>query len=170
MLLASSLFAATPILKSTSSAPAVEPSFRVGDTLTVASESAKVMIGSRVIGSAHKGQRILVVEVRNQWVGTQVMVAGEKKAGWIRARDFVPSASAARPGEKTVAATDADLQPQISTTARSIVTEAVEPSTTVPLRVAAPAEREHLDAFMVGRYDRHETDPNVHVWQPWMHR
>jgi hypothetical protein len=137
--------------------PATEPQFQAGDTVTIASENAQLMLGERFLGPVPKGVQVLVVEVRDPWIGTQVMVDGRRTAGWIRVDDLLPSGVAS--------------QPQLHTTYRptlpEVAFEAVEPPryVVVPCR-PMPADDESA-AFMIGKYDRHETDPNVHVWEPW---
>ncbi len=165
-----SVFAADPKLKSAGRPPAVEPRFRPGDTLAVASERAQLLIGDQVLALLRKGQRVIVAEVREPWVGTHVMHGGEKKAGWIHIHDFLPPAGAGHPDGTATATAESVPQVQISTSASATVAEAAERAPCVFLRSGRSAEREYWDDFLIGKYDRHETDPNIHVWEPWRHR
>jgi hypothetical protein len=163
-----SLFAADRHREPAKQPPAVEPRFQAGDTLAIASEGADLMLGEQVIAVLSRGKRIVVVEVRDAWVGTHVIVQGEKKAGWVRVHDFLPPAGAAKRGERAVAGADSVSQAAY-TTADSVVSEAAEAAPRVSQPGSRPVEREYRDAFLIGKYDRHETDPNVHVWEPWRH-
>jgi hypothetical protein len=146
ILFSTPLFAAKPKLNSADQPPAVEPRFKAGDTLAIAAENADLMLGDQVIAAMGKGQRIIVVEVRDSWIGTHVVLQGEKKAGWIRMHDLLPPALAGQREGSTVAQSN---------------------ETTHRVYRCTHAEQEHRDAFLIGKYDRHETDPNVHVWEPW---
>ena len=64
--------------------PAAEPRFQAGDTLAVEAGRANLMLGDEVIAVLGRGRRIVVVEVRDSWIGTHVVVGGAKKAGWLR--------------------------------------------------------------------------------------
>lgn len=79
-----------------SQAPGAEPRFKAGDTLTIAADSANLMLGSDVAATLPRGQRIVVVEVRGSWIGTHVSVNGQQKAGWIEAVRFIPASVASR--------------------------------------------------------------------------
>ncbi len=51
--------------------------------------------------------------------------------------------------------------------AAASVSEPAETAPRVTQSAPVPVKRECRDEFLIGRYDRHETDPNVHVWEPW---
>jgi hypothetical protein len=59
-----------------------------GDLLSVA-QRTNLMSGERVVGAVPKGQQIIVVEVRDNWVGTAVLLNKQTKMGWIKAKDLV---------------------------------------------------------------------------------
>ena len=48
------------------------------------------MVGDEVVATVLKGQRIIVIDVRDSWVGTYVSVNGQQRRGWITTADFVP--------------------------------------------------------------------------------
>ncbi len=131
-------------------APQAEPRFKAGDTLVIAAERSNLMLGQAVVTAMPKGHRIVVVEFRDPWVGTYASVNGQKKSGWIRVADVVPGNG------------DSAREPVRS----------APPATTVGnrllLRSTPPPEP--WDAYLIGYYLRHETDPNVHVWEPWRRR
>ncbi len=135
-----------------SQAPQAEPRFKAGDTLLIAAERSNLMLGKSVVTAMPKGHRIVVVEFRNPWVGTYATVNGEKKSGWIRVADVVPSN-----GNSTT-------EPVRS----------APPATTVGnrqlLRSSPPPAPDPWDAYLIGYYLRHEPDPNIHVWEPWRNR
>jgi len=131
-------------------APRAEPRFKAGDTLVIAAERSNLMLGQAVVAAIPKGQRIVVVEFRDPWVGTYAAANGQKKAGWIRVTDVVPG--------------NGD-------SARAPVRSAPPPTPVgnrLLLRSTPPADP--WDAYLIGYYLRHETDPNIHVWEPWRRR
>ena len=126
-------------------APSSVPQFKPGDTVQVATEGAQLMLGNEVIAGLRQGQPIVVVEVQQRWIGTYVLTDNQKKMGWVRTKEFIPVASPARPQAAPAAAC-----PQVASPA----TERVY-----------VASRSSVDsAYMAGKYDRHELDPNVHTW------
>lgn len=123
-------------------APSSEPRFKPGDTVQVATEGAQLMLGTEVIAELQQGQPIVVVEVQHPWIGTYVLSDNQKKTGWVRSKEFIPVATPAKP--------QAAACPQIS---RGAVEQVFV------------ASRSSVDsAYMIGKYDRHELDPNVHTW------
>jgi len=167
VVLCSSLLAADRNRNSSDRPPAAIPQFQPGDTLVVASQHANLMLGDQVITVLGKGTRVVVVEFRNRWVGTHVVVQGQRKAGWVWIRDFLPSNGALKPGQNAVAGAGSALQPQVSVVAESTAAAAAGPARRVGRAGWTPAEPEYRDPFLIGKYERHETDPNVHVWEPW---
>jgi hypothetical protein len=134
-------------------APGQEPRFKAGDVLTVAVDRANLMVGTQVIATVPKGQRVVLADVRDSWLGTFVLVNGQKKAGWIATADFLPVGAA--PG------------PQVYTAALPVIST---PDAVTPRPTISPAPRDdYLDNYYYGYYNRHETDPNIHVWEPWRH-
>ena len=129
--------------RASSPSPASEPRFQAGDTLIVAGPKARLMQGDRVVTAVPQGQRIVVVEVRDGWVGTHVTVNGQTKAGWLAMADFLPAVALA--GEPKPA----------------------DVAVTVHVCESWPAQAQETEAFLIGKYLRHETDPNIHVWEPW---
>ena len=156
-----SAWAVEPVASDASQAPAAEPRFKPGDTLLVAAERANLMLGNDVIAAVRKGQRIVVVEVRHPWVGTYVMANNQKKVGWIRSKEFLPADIPA-----LAASAESSAGPQVYSSYRPVA----EPAA-APVRVyVAPSNTGVDDAYLVGKYQRHELDPNVHVWVPWRRR
>jgi len=135
-------------------APHEEPRFKAGDALAVAANSASVMLADQVVGVLPKGQRIVVVEVRDGWVGAHARVDGRLVAGWVQSTDFVPA------GVACLTVSEATSGTQVHTAYRPVVTELIP-------TLVAPARDYGRDEFLIGRQERHETDPNMHVWEPW---
>ncbi len=121
-------------------------SLKPGDTVSVAAPSAQLFRGTDVVAVLPKGQQIVVHEVRDAWVGTQVTVGGQVQSGWIQVSDFVPVISSAGPGAV-----------------------AIQPVAATPAYTACVYCECLLDDFLIGKYLRHEPEPNIHVWEPWRH-
>lgn len=142
-------FAATPVwalefsANNMLQAPSSEPRFKPGDTVQVATEGARLMLGKEVIAELQQGQPIVVVEVQHPWIGTYVLSDNQKKIGWVRTKEFIPVNSPAR--AEPVPAVQASAAPRVVAVSRAAIDS----------------------DFMVGKYDRHEVDPNVHTWEPW---
>jgi hypothetical protein len=142
-----------------SPAPPDEPQLKVGSTLVIAGDGANLIVGSHIVAALPKGQRIVVVEVRDPWVGTYVSVNGQKRAGWIATADFVPVSSPVKPG------------PKIYTAAESTVSEPTANAVHMQTRNSAcSSSPDYFTDYNIGYYQRHETDPNIHTWEPWMSR
>jgi hypothetical protein len=137
-------------------APRTEPRFQPGDILTVAPERANLMRGAEVVAVVPGGERLVVVEVRDQWIGVYVSTNGEKKAGWLRATDFVPVADAAQP-----------QQGQACLCAMQTTTAAV-PTPVAAYPMGGGYTRDYYQDYHTGLYS-HEPDPNIHAWEPWRH-
>lgn len=138
-------------------APSDLPQFKVGETLSVATENARLMVGSAAVATLARGQHIIVVEVRGPWIGTQISVGGQQKTGWIATADFVSTPIAQTP------------EPQIRTVSKPVEPQPIETANiyTEPARVGISSN--YQDDYLFGYYVRHETDPNLHVWEPWRH-
>lgn len=146
-------------------APPTEPAFKPGDTLTVASQHASLRIGENVVATLPRGHRVLVAEVRDRWVGTLASVDGQPKAGWIQTHEFLPADTPAVPCTALLSSTGTA---QVHTAYR--LSESGAPTPVAVGREVSTAYRfDHhdRDPFVTGRYERHETDPNMHVWEPW---
>ena len=148
-----------------SQAPDIAPQVKAGDVLTVAGERADMMVGRTVLATLPQGQQVLVVDIRDAWIGTYVRVGSREQAGWIATGAFVPTAVAA----KSPGPADA-CPPQPRTVFRPIASETVYSQVPAAASRSRPAQQEEWDAFTVGKYMRHEIDPNVHAWEPWMYR
>ena len=133
-------------------APQLEPQFKPGDVLTVAADQANLMLGTDVLATLPQGRRVVVAAVQEGWIGTLVSVQGQTKAGWIPLAAFIPSETLAAASSST----------QVYTVARQ-----VEPAAESRPAVRFQVPSEPRDAYLIGRYDRHELDPNVHAWEPW---
>ena len=59
------------------------------------------MRGDKIIASVPKGQQVVVVEVRDPWLGIYVSIGDQKKAGWMRTTAFIPAAGGDQPGYVT---------------------------------------------------------------------
>jgi hypothetical protein len=167
--LAASLFTAGSVVAEDLSlqAPAAQPQFKPGDVLAVADDNVSLMIGGQAVTAVPKGHRVLVVESRETWIGTSLTVNGEVKSGWIAAKNFIPSNC---PPPAPVALVAQAITPGAYTAFRPVTPE--QPAAAPPLAVAPPVRErpvfvERRDEYTIGYYERHETDPNMHVWEPW---
>jgi hypothetical protein len=158
--------------ESSGAAPRAAPRFKPGDTLTIAAPSANVMRGAEVIATVAQGQRILVVEVRDAWIGALVSENGQNRAGWINCDAFLPGDAPRAP-----VAADQCSGPRVYTVARPILDEsgqttlAALPAPAVGIIVSPPPPAPaRWDDYLIGYYGRHETDPDVHAWEPWRRR
>jgi hypothetical protein len=151
-----------------SPSPTAEPRFAPGDLVTTAAERSNLMRGDEVVATVPRGQRIVVVEVRGSWVGTHVVANGRSKAGWIRVTDFIPAGGAAGSAYiPAVYAADKDAGLRITLAAKSESTSSPQASAACP--IATEPAHNYFSAYEAGYYGRHETDPNIHEWQPWMY-
>jgi hypothetical protein len=141
-------------------APPAEPQFQPGDIVIVAAEQAKLMRGDQLVATLPQGRQVVVVEVREAWVGTHVLVNDENKAGWIHMSHFLPMEQPAQilPASQRYAA----AYPSAAYLSDAATVPSSERATT---RVSVVAGES--DPYMIGRQQRHETDPNMHVWEPW---
>ena len=163
MLLATGLAVGGELGIGSSQAPGAEPRFKVGDTLTIAADRANLMVGSVVVAALSRGARIVVVEVRDSWIGTYVSVNGQQKAGWIGAIDFIPTGLAA------------DSEARVSTAFLPIVSESVPAVAGSGVNPTPPVPRiDHSHDYASGYYqeqgvyyNEHGVEPNIHVWEPW---
>jgi hypothetical protein len=135
--------------------------------LTIAAESAQLMRGDKIIATVPKGRQVVVVEVRDPWIGIYVSLGDQRKAGWMQTAAFVPSGGSAAQGY-IAAGYDVKQQggPQIALTAESPSISLSEASSACRVRVQSPDYFRDYDA---GYYTRHETDPNLQTWEPWMY-
>lgn len=68
--------------------PSAVAGVKRGDTITVASQSAALMIGQQPVGNVRQGERLAVSEVRGPWLGTWITAPGGRSVGgWIRSFD-----------------------------------------------------------------------------------
>jgi len=146
--------------------PRETPQFKPGDVLTVAAQSAQLMRGDQIIATVPKGRQVLVVEVRDSWIGTYVSFGDQKKAGWMPTTAFVPVGGSAQAGY--IAAGYAAEQkggPDVTLAAEfpSVSPPAVSAACTVP-------SSSYFRDYDSGYYSRHETDPNLQTWEPWMYQ
>lgn len=63
-----------------------DQSFKAGDRVVVATDSAPLMIGTRSLGAVPKGTEFAVLKVQGPWVGASVQIDGQTKSGWVPAR------------------------------------------------------------------------------------
>jgi hypothetical protein len=136
------------------SPPADQPRFKAGDIATVAVDNARLMTGNEVVAAVPKGQRIVVIEVRGSWIGTYLSLAGQQKSGWIGTDAFVPAAPSPR-------------EPVLHTVAMPVE---AQPAQSTPSYYSGPERGRAADDYHVGYYLRHETDPNIHTWEPWRYQ
>ena len=144
-------------------APGAEPRFKVGDTLIIAADRADLMVGSNVVASLLRGTRIVVVEVRESWIGAYVSVNGQHKAGWIGAIDFIPTGLAANSDARMSTA----VLPVVSESVPTVVGSGVNPTPPV-LRI--DHSRDYASGYRGEQgvyYNEHGVDPDIHAWEPW---
>jgi hypothetical protein len=116
-----------------------------------------------------KGQTVVVVEVRGRWVGIYVSIDGQKKEGWLRTTDFVPTGAATQPASVTASL------PVMRRDGPEVILAAESKSSAPPAPASAceapsgQANDHYFRAYYTGYYTRHETDPNLEVWEPWMY-
>jgi hypothetical protein len=140
--------------------PRERPQFKAGDVLAVAA-NAPLMRGEQVTATVPAGQQVIVVEVRDPWVGVYVSIGSQQKAGWLPTTAFVPGGT-----QPELVAAGYNAQ-QEGTPAR-LAGESVSPP--VPAVVCpTPAADHYFRAYDAGYYGRHETDPNLVTWEPWMY-
>lgn len=149
--------------------PRETPQFKPGDVLSVAAANAPLMRGEQVIATVPTGQQIVVVDVRDPWIGVYVSIGTEQKAGWIRTTAFVPAAN--NQAELIAAGRSVEQQggPQITLAAAATSQAVSPPATAAPCPVASPPAAQYFQAYDAGYYGRHETDPNLETWEPWMY-
>jgi hypothetical protein len=142
--------------------PRETPQFKAGDVLTVATPNTSLMRGEQVTATVPQGQQVVVVEVRDPWVGVYVSIGNQKKAGWLQATAFVPRG---KQPELVAAGYSAQQEqgPQVRLAAQSV--SAPQPAAICPVSSADTFFR----AYDAGYYGRHETDPNLETWEPWMY-
>lgn len=150
-----------------SQAPPAVPKFSPGDVVQIGVPSAKLMLGSDVLAEVGKGEPIVVVETRDSWVGTVVSIGGRSKAGWIRTDAFIPGSKSEKQDggreARLAARTTLVSAGQVYSTYRPVL-----PDNPAPAPLAE--SREVRDEYVMRRNDLHETDPNMHTWEPWRHR
>ena len=125
----------------------------------VASPQANLVMGNKVVARLVKGQRVVVIEVRDSWVGTYVAVNGQKVPGWISISDFVPAGGAAKAEPQIYAASEAV----------GVVPAQEAPSVQARRPVASRPGDDYFRNYNYRYYSLHETDPNIHAWEPWTH-
>ena len=126
-------------------------------------------MGDKIIATVPKGQQVVVVEVRDPWLGIYVSIGDQKTAGWMRTTAFVPAGGGNQPGY-VAAGYDVKREggPEVILAAQSQIRF---PGGGSPLS-AADSSRPASDYFRGydnGYYTRHETDPNLETWEPWMY-
>jgi hypothetical protein len=61
-----------------------EGEIRENDTVEVTASGAALRQGRETVARLTKGQRLPVVRIREDWIGTSVAVGGVRKGGWVR--------------------------------------------------------------------------------------
>jgi hypothetical protein len=124
--------------------------FSRGDVVSVTADGARLLLGDAVLATPARGHRLVVAETRGDWIGTHLDVNGRTQSGWLHvaAVEGVPGALAYQA-----------LRPT-----------GLVPVAAAPMPAACPCVAYEWDPFLVGRYLRHEMDPNLHVWEPWRWR
>jgi len=141
-------------------APPAQPQFQPGDIVVVAAEQAKLMRADQLVATVPQGRRVVVVEVREAWVGTCVLVNDEHKTGWIHMSHFLPL-------EQPAQILQASQGYSAAYPSAAYLSDAATVPSNTWLTTRGSAQAGESDPFLVGRQQRHETDPNMHVWEPW---
>ncbi len=71
--------------------------FAAGETVAIAKDTARIMYGTREVGTLEKGREFKVLRVVNGWLGAVVEEDGQTKRGWIWHEDVSPVAGTALP-------------------------------------------------------------------------
>ncbi len=58
-----------------------------GEVRTTPADKAKLMRGTRIVGTLEKGQKIEVIRLINGWLGAEIEVGGQTLNGWIWHKD-----------------------------------------------------------------------------------
>jgi hypothetical protein len=139
--------------------PRERPQFKAGNVLNVAA-NVPLMLGEQVTATVPEGQQVVVVEVRDPWVGVYVSIGNQQKAGWLRMTAFVPGGNQ----PELVAAGYNAGQGATPTRLAGELVAPPAPATACPVPTAS-----FFRAYDAGYYGRHETDPNLVTWEPWMY-
>lgn len=140
-------------------APGAEPQFRAGDSPAIAAQYANLTVGTNVVAKLPKGQRIVVVEVRQPWVGTYVSIDGQQKGGWIKIADFIPSGPVVEPGAL------------IHTAARVVTSEPIESADNRPaISITVRPQYNYYSSDRENPIYEHGIERDIHQWEPWRHR
>lgn len=147
-------------------APGAAPELKAGDVLAVAVDRTNLMLGDQVVAAVPRGQQLLVMETRDHWIGGQTMIDGRQLSGWVRMEDFIPRNLA--PGLAGASpATPGGPRPYTVGYEPAAASPPPQPAVVTMPIVAPAASRSYSDAWLIGRFERHEPDPNMHVWEPW---
>jgi hypothetical protein len=139
------LLGTAPLLPASQpAAPQTAPGFQAGDTLLVATENTALRMGDKVLATLSCGRPVTVTEVREGWVGVCVLTDGRRSHGWVQSSHVLPA------GQMQMASSSGAQLACVASPASTCVEDA-----------------DSSDPFLVGRYQRHELDPNMHVWEPW---
>jgi hypothetical protein len=102
-------FASGLILVVAAFALAAEPAaqIKVGDTVVVARDGAKLMVGTKAVADLAKGTPIKVTGINGDWIGGTTAGPGAATNGWVKKTDVthaaaVPAVAAAAPVLKTL--------------------------------------------------------------------
>lgn len=64
-----------------------------GETVAIAKDTARIMYGTREVGTLEKGREFKALRVVNGWLGAVVEENGQTKRGWIWHQDVSPVAA-----------------------------------------------------------------------------
>jgi hypothetical protein len=145
--------------------PRETPQFKPGDVLAVAAASAQLMRGDNILATVPKGRQVVVVEVRDPWVGIYVSLGDQKQAGWVPTTAFVPAGGSAQAGY-VAAGYSAEQRGGAEVTLAAESQAVSSPAVSAACRVSSP---DYFRDYDIGYYTRHETDPNLQTWEPWMY-
>ena len=74
---------------------ATSQEIKPGDTVIVAQDGVKLMLGDKVVAEVRKGAEIKVTTIKGEWIGGQIEIVGKKETGWLkRSQVMLPSPGA----------------------------------------------------------------------------
>ena len=106
--------------RSYSCEPSPQVEFKTGDRGVVTGNSAKLMVGSDVLGSIPKGTEFTLTRVQGQWLGASIEIDGRRVSGWVPVSEVAYADAQVQPhGKATGPAKVTNKSPQADREASS---------------------------------------------------
>lgn len=64
-----------------------------GDKVVVSTNTARLMRGQRVVGTANQGEQLTVLRIQGPWIGTSIDTEQGSVGGWVWYKDVAPANS-----------------------------------------------------------------------------